>query len=72
MNLKFQKIIEDKDDIIQRLRNDIQKIKNETLVIKDSSLIHDPNFSNNIVKLHNANLAGLNMPNNEGTEEELI
>lgn len=53
------------------LRNDIQKIKNETLIIKDSSIINDQNFSNNLVKLQNANLASLNLPNNEG-EEELI
>ncbi len=53
------------------LRNDIQKIKNETLVIKDSSLIQDPNFSNNLVKLQNVNLINLNRVNVEENEQEL-
>lgn len=34
--------------------------------------MNDPNFSNNLIKLQNANLANLNMPNNENGEEELI
>lgn len=64
------KIIEDKDEIIQRLRSDVQKLKNDTLIIKDSSMLNDANLLNNPVKLQNPNISNMNMVNS--VEEELI